>query len=164
MSSEISGNQWNEGDVSESVVRRIALPDAFYCMDAILRTVIKIVKELVVSKDNIAREVDVELEYLLSSKVLLLSFGKGVGREIAHRAILECADKSRGPNSESFFTIISKTSELKVSESELLKIKSAAEDHLGDASLQARAVLNLAKARISRLPEAENLNLDEISN
>jgi adenylosuccinate lyase len=164
MASEISGNQWNEGDVSESVVRRIALPDAFYCIDAILRTAIKIVKELEVSKDNIAREVDLELEYLLSSKVLLLAFEKGVGREFAHKAILECSDKSRSPNSESFFTIISKTSELKVSESELLKLKSSIEGHLGDAPLQARGVLNLAKAQISRLPEADNLNLDEISN
>ena len=164
MASEISGNQWNEGDVSESVVRRIALPDAFYCMDAILRTMTKVVKELEISKDNIAREVDLELEYLLSSKVLLLAFEKGVGRESAHRAILECADKSRGPNSESFFTLISKTSELKVSESELLEIKSALVNHLGDAPVQARAVLNLAKARISGLPKVEDLNLDEISN
>jgi adenylosuccinate lyase len=164
MVSEISGNQWNEGDVSESVVRRIALPDAFYCIDAILRTVIKIVKELEISKDNIAREVDLELEYLLSSKVLLMAFEKGVGRESAHKAILECADKSRGPISESFFTLISKTSELRISESELLKIKSAVEDHLGDAPGQARAVLHLAKSRLLRLPEAENLNLDEISN
>jgi len=30
MVSEISGNQWNEGDVSESVVRRVALADSFY--------------------------------------------------------------------------------------------------------------------------------------
>ena len=164
MASEISGNQWNEGDVSESVVRRIALPDAFYCIDAILRTMTKVVKELEISKDNIAREVDLELEYLLSSKVLLLAFEKGVGRESAHKAILECADKSRSPNSESFFTLISKTSELKVSESELLEIKSDLDNHLGDAPLQARAVLNLAMAQNLHLPEAKNLNLDEISN
>jgi hypothetical protein len=93
-----------------------------------------------------------------------MAFEKGVGRESAHRAILECADRSRGPNSESFFTLISKTSELKVSESELLEIKSALDNHLGDALSQVRAVLNLAKARISLLPEAENLSLDEISN
>jgi adenylosuccinate lyase len=124
----------------------------------------KVVKELEISKDNIAREVDLELEYLLSSKVLLMAFEKGVGRESAHRAILECADKSRGPNSESFFTLISKTSELKASESELLKIKSAIEDHLGDATGQARAVLNLAKVRISNLPGHLDITLDEISN
>jgi adenylosuccinate lyase len=164
MASEISGNQWNEGDVSESVVRRIALPDAFYCIDAILRTVIKIVKELEVSKDNIAREVDLELEYLLSSEVMLLAFERGVGRESAHRAIRECADKSRGPNPESFFTLISKSSELKVSKTDLLKLKLAMEDHLGDAPGQAKSVLKLAKSRISRLPKATNLNLGEIAN
>jgi adenylosuccinate lyase len=29
----ISGTQWNEGDVSDSVVRRVALPDAFFAAD-----------------------------------------------------------------------------------------------------------------------------------
>jgi len=163
MASEISGNQWNEGDVSESVVRRVALPDAFYCIDAILRTVLKIVKELEVSKENIAREVDLELEYLLSSKVLLIAFEKGVGRESAHRVILECADKSRALNSESFFSLISKSIELKVSEAELLELKASMEDHVGDAPIQARAVLNLVRIRISNLPGPLNITLDEIS-
>ena len=164
MASEISGNQWNEGDVSESVVRRVALPDAFYCIDAILRTMTKVVKELEINKDKIASEVDLELEYLLSSKVLLIAFEKGVGRESAHRVILECADKSRALNSESFFSLISKSIELKVSEAELLELKASIEDHVGDAPIQARAVLNLIRRRISNLPGPLNITLDEISN
>ena len=33
------GAQWNEGDVSDSVVRRVALPDAFFALDGLLRDV-----------------------------------------------------------------------------------------------------------------------------
>ncbi|HZD14857.1 MAG TPA: adenylosuccinate lyase, partial [Pseudonocardiaceae bacterium] len=33
MVAELSGSQWNEGDVSDSVVRRVALPDAFFAFD-----------------------------------------------------------------------------------------------------------------------------------
>jgi adenylosuccinate lyase len=109
-------------------------------------------------------EVNLELEYLLSSKVLLIAFEKGVGRESAHRVILECADKSRALNSESFFALISKSIELKVSEAELLELKANMEDHVGDAPIQARAVLNLIRRKISNLPGPLNITLDEISN
>lgn len=39
MCAAYSGDQWNEGDVSTSVVRRIALPGIFLCADAALRGV-----------------------------------------------------------------------------------------------------------------------------
>jgi adenylosuccinate lyase len=36
MHAEIAGNQWNEGDVSCSVVRRVALPGLFFAADGVL--------------------------------------------------------------------------------------------------------------------------------
>jgi adenylosuccinate lyase len=38
MVGELAGDQWNEGDVSCSVVRRVALPDAFYAIDGLIET------------------------------------------------------------------------------------------------------------------------------
>src|SRR5476649_784753 len=38
MTAALAGHQWNEGDVSCSVVRRVALPDAFYALDGLLET------------------------------------------------------------------------------------------------------------------------------
>jgi adenylosuccinate lyase len=112
MVSEISGNQWNEGDVSESVVRRIALADSFYSIDAILRSMKKILSELQVNESAISRELDRELEHLLSSKVLLKAVEKGMGREAAHSLILESATESRSSSSESFFELLAKNKEL----------------------------------------------------
>jgi adenylosuccinate lyase len=37
MVGELAGDQWNEGDVSCSVVRRVALPDAFFATDGCSR-------------------------------------------------------------------------------------------------------------------------------
>ena len=38
MAGELAGAQWNEGDVSCSVVRRVALPDAFFAIDGLFET------------------------------------------------------------------------------------------------------------------------------
>jgi len=164
MVSEISGNQWNEGDVSESVVRRVALADSFYTIDAILRSMSKVLPELQVNESAISKELDRELEYLLSSKVLLRAVEKGTGRESAHSLILESATESRSSSTETFFELLAKNKELGLSLSELEELKSNPSEHLGDASRQAQQVLALVRTRISALKEFGNESLDEISN
>jgi adenylosuccinate lyase len=164
MVSEISGNQWNEGDVSESVVRRIALADSFYSIDAILRSMKKILSELQVNESAISKELDRELEYLLSSKVLLKVVEKGMGRESAHKLILQSATESRSSASQTFFELLAKSEELGLSLSELEALKSNPSEHLGDASKQAQQVLKLVRTQISALKKFGNHSLDEISN
>jgi adenylosuccinate lyase len=164
MVSEISGNQWNEGDVSESVVRRVALADSFHTIDAILRSMKKILSELQVNESAISRELDRELEYLLSSKVLLKAVEKGTGRESAHKLILQSATESRSSFSETFFELLAKNKELALSLSELEALKSNPGEHLGDASKQAQQVLKLVRTQISALKKFGNQSLDEISN
>jgi adenylosuccinate lyase len=164
MVSEISGNQWNDGDVSESVVRRVALADSFYTIDAILRSMKKILSELEVNESAISRELDRELEYLLSSKVLLKAVEKGMGREAAHSLILESATESRSSFSETFFELLAKSEELGLSLPELEALKSNPSEHLGDASKQAQQVLKLVRTQISALKKVGNQSLDEISN
>ena len=45
MVGELSGAQWNEGDVFCSVVRRVALPDAFYAADGLFETFLTVLDE-----------------------------------------------------------------------------------------------------------------------
>ena len=87
MVQELLGNQWNEGDVSCSVVRRVALPDAFYAIDAILDTTMRILADLAVDTDSIDNEVKKYLPFLLTTKILALAVKKGLGREDAHALI-----------------------------------------------------------------------------
>ncbi|MFN2557310.1 MAG: adenylosuccinate lyase [Nitriliruptorales bacterium] len=87
----LAGEQWNEGDVSCSVVRRVALPDAFFAMDGLLETFLTVLDELAVHPSVAERELRRYLPFLLTAKVLVASIRKGVGREQAHAAIREHA-------------------------------------------------------------------------
>jgi len=87
MIQELVGNQWNEGDVSCSVVRRIALPDSFYAIDAILDTTMRIIQDLNVRRERIEQEVKEFLPFLASTKMLSEAIKNGMGREDAHARI-----------------------------------------------------------------------------
>ena len=94
MVSELAGDQWNEGDVSCSVVRRIALPDAFYAIDGLLETMLTVLREFGAFPAVIAAELDRYLPFLATTKILMASVKAGVGREVAHEVIKEHAVKA----------------------------------------------------------------------
>jgi adenylosuccinate lyase len=91
MVGELAGDQWNEGDVSDSVVRRVALADAFFAMDGMLETTLTVLDEFGAFPAVIARELDRYLPFLTTTKVLMTAVRAGVGREAAHEAIKEHA-------------------------------------------------------------------------
>ncbi|HTZ44652.1 MAG TPA: adenylosuccinate lyase [Jatrophihabitans sp.] len=91
MVGELAGDQWNEGDVSCSVVRRVALPDAFFALDGLLETTLTVLDDYGAFPAVIARELDRYLPFLATTKVLMAAVRAGVGREQAHEAIKEHA-------------------------------------------------------------------------
>ncbi|GAA2666880.1 MULTISPECIES: adenylosuccinate lyase [Actinosynnema] len=91
MVGELAGDQWNEGDVSCSVVRRVALPDAFFALDGLLETFLTVLDEFGAYPAVVQRELDRYLPFLATTKVLMASVRAGVGRERAHEAIKENA-------------------------------------------------------------------------
>ena len=91
MVSELAGGQWNEGDVSDSVVRRVALPDAFFAFDGLCETALTVLDEFGAYPAVIARELDRYLPFLATTAVLVAAVRAGVGRETAHAAIKEHA-------------------------------------------------------------------------
>ena len=91
MVGELAGDQWNEGDVSCSVVRRVALPDAFFAADGLFRTFLTVLDEFGAFPAVIQRELDRYLPFLATTKVLMAAVRAGVGREVAHEAIKEAA-------------------------------------------------------------------------
>jgi adenylosuccinate lyase len=91
MVSAIAGDQWNEGDVSCSVVRRVALPDSFFACDGLFETFLHVLDDFGAYPAVIARELDRYLPFLATTKVLMGAVRKGVGRETAHEAIRDHA-------------------------------------------------------------------------
>jgi adenylosuccinate lyase len=91
MAGELAGSQWNEGDVSDSVVRRVALPDAFFALDGLFETTLTVLDEFGAYPAVIARELDRYLPFLATTAVLMAAVRAGVGRETAHEVIKEHA-------------------------------------------------------------------------
>ena len=87
MTAELAGSQWNEGDVSCSVVRRVALADSFYAIDGLFETFLTVLDEFGAFPAVIDRELTRNLPFLATTKVLMAAVRKGVGREEAHEAI-----------------------------------------------------------------------------
>jgi adenylosuccinate lyase len=91
MVAALSGGQWNEGDVSCSVVRRVALPDAFLATDGLLETLLTVLDEFGAYPAVADRELERYLPFLATTKVLVAAVRAGVGRETAHEVIKEHA-------------------------------------------------------------------------
>ena len=91
MTAELAGAQWNEGDVFCSVVRRVALPDAFFAIDGQIETFLTVLDEFGAYPAVIQRELDRYLPFLATTKVLIAAVRAGMGREAAHEVIKEHA-------------------------------------------------------------------------
>lgn len=91
MAAGLSGDQWNEGDVSCSVVRRVVLPDAFFTIDGIFETTFAVLNEFGVFPAVVDTELRRYLPFLATTKLLMHAVRAGAGRETAHEIIKEHA-------------------------------------------------------------------------
>jgi adenylosuccinate lyase len=91
MAAGLAGRQWNEGDVSCSVVRRVMLPDAFFAADGLLQTALVVFEELGVFPVAIDAELARDLPFLATTRMLTAAVDRGLGREDAHELIKEHA-------------------------------------------------------------------------
>ncbi len=87
----IIGDQWNEGDVSCSVVRRCVLPDAFMAADGLFETFLTVLDQMGVYEPVIQTELNRYLPFLMTTTIMMAAVKRGVGREEAHEVIKEHA-------------------------------------------------------------------------
>jgi adenylosuccinate lyase len=98
MAADLAGDQWNEGDVSCSVVRRVVIPDAFYVADGLLHTFMTILTEFGIFEENINQELQEQLPFLATSQILMSCVKAGMGREVAHELIKNHATTNTAGN------------------------------------------------------------------
>ena len=110
MTADLAGDQWNEGDVSCSVVRRVVIPDSFYVLDGLLHTFMTILQEFGAFEDKIKEELDEQLPLLATSKILTECVKAGMGREVAHQLI-----KKHSSVSANFFEALASEKEFPLS-------------------------------------------------
>jgi len=153
MCAGLAGHQWNEGDVSCSVVRRVALPDAFYAIDGLLETWLTVLGQMTVFPAAIAAENARQLPFLATTTILMEAVKAGAGRETAHEAIKEHAlaaaralregDDGRGPD---LVDRLASDAQLGLSEAALRKILAEAHRFVGAAPAQVDHFVATARA------------------
>jgi adenylosuccinate lyase len=160
MVSELSGAQWNEGDVSCSVVRRVALPDAFFATDGLFETFLTVLAEFGVFPAVVQRELDRYLPFLATTKVLVASVRRGVGREVAHDVIREHAVsvalemRETGAESNDLLVRLAADDRLRLSSEDVGTLMAEPLTFTGAAVAQVDAVLARIEKLVADNPEA----------
>jgi adenylosuccinate lyase len=160
MCSELAGTQWNEGDVSCSVVRRVALPDAMFALDGLLETFATVLIELQVFPDVVAAERDRMAPFLATTTVLMEAVKRGAGRETAHAAIKEhalaAARALRQGQEPALLQRLAADARIGIDEAGLREALRADERFVGAALLQVDAFLAETEAALARVPGARD--------
>ncbi|MDT7743191.1 MAG: adenylosuccinate lyase, partial [Actinomycetota bacterium] len=160
MVAELAGGQWNEGDVSDSVVRRVALPDAFFAIDGLLETFQTVLDEFGAYPAVIARELDRYLPFLATTAVLMAAVRAGVGRETAHEIVAEHARavaldmREKGIEGNDLLARLAADSRLGVSEGDLAGAVADPAAFVGAAGAQVAEVARRVAEIVAARPEA----------
>jgi adenylosuccinate lyase len=154
MIGEISGSQWNEGDVSDSVVRRVAVADAFYAIDGALETTLTVLKEFGIFPAMIEKEIQTHLPFLATTKILMAAVKNGMGREDAHEAIKEISiatsNEIRQGKTTNLIQAIAADSRIPLTQDEFEKLIASPIEFTGLAQEQCDAVI----AKITRITKS----------
>jgi adenylosuccinate lyase len=137
MAADLAGDQWNEGDVSCSVVRRVVIPDSFYVLDGLLHTFMTILNEFGVFEESIKNELNEQLPYLATTKILMECVKAGMGREVAHQLIKK---HSTSTTSSNFFEELAKEKEFPLSLDQLKNLITDPALFAGNALEQSESV------------------------
>lgn len=160
MAAGLAGDQWNEGDVSCSVVRRVMLPDSFFTIDGLFETFLTILGQMDAYPAVIESENNHYLPFLLTTTIMMEAVKAGVGRETAHHAIKEHAvatvnDLRTGQVSENdLLQRLTNDDRLPLTESQLLSILAKGRENVGAAKSQVDQFLQAVQTYAARFPDA----------
>ena len=168
MVASLTGDQWNEGDVSCSVVRRVALPDAFFAIDGLFETLLTVLDELGVFPAVVERELRRYLPFLTTTKVLMAAVRAGVGRELAHEVIKEhavavaLAMREKGIDANDLLERLAADERLGLDEMTIRAVVSDPMDFVGAAPAQVAAFVAQVDALVAADPVAAAYDPAEI--
>jgi adenylosuccinate lyase len=152
MAADLAGDQWNEGDVSCSVVRRVVIPDSFYVIDGLLHTFMTIMTEFGIFEENINKELSENLPFLASTQILMSCVKAGMGREIAHEMIKKHATTTTPSN---FFAALTSEKDFPLTIDQLNQLIKNPADFAGSAVEQSKeiadAINKVTKGEISKV-------------
>jgi adenylosuccinate lyase len=145
MAADLAGDQWNEGDVSCSVVRRVIIPDSFYVLDGLLHTFMTVLNEFGIFKEKINSELNEQLPFLATTKILMECVKTGIGREVAHELIKKHATTT---TPSSFFAALVSEKNFPLTLNQLNELIKNLAEFAGLAVEQSNTVKEMVSAQI----------------
>ena len=164
----LMGDQWNEGDVSCSVVRRVAIPDAFLAIDGQFETFLTVLSDFGVYPAMIDRELRRYLPFLATTKILVACVRSGVGRETAHEAIKEhavsaaLAMRESGLDDNDLIDRLAADGRIPLSAADLQTAIGDPSTFTGTADDQVTSIVARVQAIVDQHPEAADYRPDDI--
>ena len=159
MISGLAGDQWNEGDVSCSVVRRVVMPDSFYAADGLFETFLTVLNQMGVYEAVVAAELRRYLPFLMTTTILMEAVKRGIGRETAHEVIKEHAvavsnDLRAGKIMENnLLDRLAEDGRLGIDRADLQRIFDSNSSATGMAAAQVEAFRSMVKEVTDRFPD-----------
>jgi adenylosuccinate lyase len=156
----LAGDQWFEGDVSCSVVRRVALPDSFFAFDGMVETMLHVLDDMGAYEAVIAKDLDRYLPFLTTTTLLMEAIQRGAGREQAHAAIKEHAlataleMRERGLADNDLADRLGSDARFPLTAGEIGKILSQSRSFTGLASQQVESFARQVEELAAAHPEA----------
>ena len=159
MAAGLAGRQWNEGDVSCSAVRRVMLPDAFMATDGLLHTALAVFDEFVVFPAVIEAELQRDLPFLATTRMLTAAVDAGLGREEAHElvkdhAIAAALARRAGGDQPGLVERLAADERIPLDRLAIDALLAAPAEFTGTATDQVARVVARADKIISRYPQA----------
>lgn len=167
MVADLSGQQWNEGDVFCSVIRRVALPDAFFAIDGMFETFLTVLDEFGAFPAMIERELERYLPFLATTRILMAAVRAGVGRETAHEVIKENAvavalNMRENGDDQDLIQRLAADERLPMSEADLDAALADRHAFIGAAESQVSRVLDRIQVLVDAHPGAADYRPGEI--
>ena len=167
MAADLSGQQWNEGDVFCSVIRRVALPDAFFAIDGMFETFLTVLAEFGAFPAMIDRELERYLPFLATTRILMAAVRAGVGRETAHEVIKENAvavalNMRENGGEQDLIDRLAADDRLPLTKQQLDDALADWHAFIGAAESQTHRVIDRVRALVAQYPQAADYVPGEI--
>ena len=167
MAADLSGQQWNEGDVFCSVIRRVALPDAFFALDGMFETFLTVLAEFGAFPAMIDRELERYLPFLATTRILMAAVRAGVGRETAHEVIKENAvavalNMRENGGEQDLIDRLAADDRLPLTKQQLDDALADRHAFIGAAESQTHRVIDRVRALVAQYPQAADYVPGEI--
>jgi adenylosuccinate lyase len=141
------------------VVRRVALPDAFFAVDGLFETLLHVLDGFAPHPGAIAAELERELPFLATTRVLVAAIQAGMGREEAHAAIqghalASARARREGPGGDDLFERLANDDRIPLERAALDALVADPTAFVGAAPAQVSAFVNEVAEVTARHPDA----------